>query len=387
MKRIIWVVPIVLVLIAALYSGAAAAEREFVIYSGELDKADAGPWGNGSAENTDEQQYLERETLQVETNGFHEGGRLDLKSPEALKDFLQEPEKGFLVLVVKTHQEERREERRGRGDRRPGDFPPEDMFPEDMPPDMFPEEMPPGEWREGGRRGGPGPGGRGDRPGPMPPEEMPPEMMDPGMMEPGMDPGMDPGMMEPGMMPEDMMPGEGGPGRQPEAPPPMITKLRALLVTDEGQLDSGDVDILHAQDALENWYTMVIPLADFEGSVENPDAKLERIALFGDVKEKFWVGTVKLVAEDEPLVADAGEPRRVKVNEPVTFEAKAQPGNGNARYAWDFDSWDGLDEDAIGREATWPFLEPGFYEVTLTVSDRSGRHVTRVDTVDVLVEE
>lgn len=387
MKRIVWIVPIVVVLIAGLYCGAIAAEREFVIYSGELDKADAGPWGNGSAENTEEQQYLERDTLQVETTGFHEGGRLDLKTPESMKDFLEDPEKAFVVVVVKTHREEQREGRRGRrGDRRSRDLPPEDMFPDDMPPDMFPEDMPPEEWRDRrDRRGG---GGRGDRPGPMPPEEeVPPEMMDPGMMEPPMDPDMEPGMMEDDMMWEDMMPGEGGPGREPQAPPPMITKIRALLITDEGQLDSGDVEILRAEDALENWYTMVIPLADFAGTVENPEAKLQRIALFGDVEEKFWVATVKLVAEDQPLIADAGENRKVKVNEPVTFEAKPQPGNGNARYVWDFDDWDGLDEEAIGREVTWPFLEPGYYTITLTVSDRAGRHVPRVDTVDVLVEE
>lgn len=397
MKRTLWVVFVILMVVVGLCSAATAAERELVIYSGELENLEAAPWGGGKAELSEDEKYLERETLQIETNGFHEGGRLDLKNPEAMEDFLTDPEKASLVLIVKTHRE-KQEDRRGRRGRRgeEGWWGPEAEFGPGMEPGMGP-----------GMEPGMGPGM--EPPGEFPPGEMPPgargewgrdrgPVAPPEEMDPYMEPGMEPGM-GPGGFPEDMPPGEFGPGMEPgmmpgeegrrgqEAPPPMITSIRALLVTDQGQLDSGEVDILRAEDALEDWYTMVVPLSEFAGPGKNPEAMLEHVAFFGNVKEKFWVATVKLVVEDEPLVADAGENRKVKVDTPIKFEAKPQPGDVNARYVWDFDDWDGLQEDAIGQEVTWPFLEPGYYVVTLTVSDRSGDHVKRVDTVDVLVEE
>ena len=199
--------------------------------------------------------------------------------------------------------------------------------------------------------------------------------------EPGMEPPM-PGGEMPGAMPGDK-PGKAA----QEAPPPMVTKVRALMVTDKGQLDSGAIDILHAEDALENWSTMVIPLAQFAGVGKDPEAKLEDIALFGNAQEKFWVATVKLVAEDDPLVADAGQQRIVKVNKPVQFEAKAQTGSARVQYCWDFDDWDGIAEDSLGQQALWTFPEPGFYVVTLTVTDRTGRCLPQTARVDVKVEE
>jgi len=195
---------------------------------------------------------------------------------------------------------------------------------------------------------------------------------------------------EPGMdVPPGGIPGQPEqPGQPPvEALPPMVTKLRALMVTDKGQLDSGAIDIYQAESALEEWYTMVIPLSRFAGDGKDAAARLQDIALFGDVEEKFWVATVKLVAESDPLVADAGAQRIVKAGKPVQFEAKPQTGAARPQYTWDFDDWDGISEDGIGQKVTWTFDEPGFYVVTLTVNDRTGRRLPQTARVDVKVEE
>lgn len=368
-------VGVLVALVLALTAGSALCQydRELVLFSGELSKVSAASWGAGTADLTDEETYLDRDVLEIETNGFHEGGRLDLKTPEALSAFLTKPENAFLVIVVKVHQEEQQQQLQPGGGEMlvPGAGGP--MDPGMMPPGagpMDPGMMPPG------------PGGVPRDPGMMPPGPggVP---MDPGMMPP--DPaGMDPGMMGPGMMDPGMM----GPGAQTQqAAPPMVTKVRALLVTDKGQIDSGEIDIHNAEDALENWSTLVVPLSKFAGQGLDPTAMLQNVALFGDAKEKFWVATVKLVSEAEPLIADAGEQRIIKVDKKVEFTAKPNGPNVRAQYVWDFDDWDGLQEDALGETVTWEFAEPGYYVVTLTVKDRTGRRLPQMDRVHVKVEE
>lgn len=363
MTRSVWTgVMVALALLTAAGSGLCQYDRELVLFSGELSKVSAAPWGAGTAELTDEQTYLDRDVLEIETNGFHEGGRIDLKTPEALSAFLTKPENAFLVIVVKVHQEEQAQQGQPGGG--------EMLVPGAGGP-MDPGMMPPGA-------------------GPMDPGMMPPGAgpMDPGMMPPEAGP-MDPGMMDPGMMGPGMMgPGVGGPGAQaPEAAPPVVTRVRALLLTDMGQIDSGAIRIGNAEDALENWSTLVVPLSSFAGQGMDAMAKLQNLALCGDAKEKFWVATVKLVSEAEPLVADAGEQRIVKVDEKVEFRAKPNGPNVRAQYVWDFDDWDGLQEDSLGETVTWEFLEPGYYLVTLTVKDRTGRRLPQTDRVHVKVEE
>ena len=155
-------VGVLVALVLALTAGSAVCQydRELVLFSGDLSKVSAASWGAGTADLTDEETYLDRDVLEIETNGLHEGGRLDLKTPEALSAFLTNPEKGFLVIVVKVHQEAQQ------------------------------QQVQPG----GGEMLVPGAGGP----------------MDPGMMPPGAGP-MDPGMMPPG-------PGRAWTGMAPPAP-------------------------------------------------------------------------------------------------------------------------------------------------------------------------
>ncbi len=369
-------------LLVALAAGSALCQhdRELVLFSGDLTKVNAASWGAGKAELTDEEIYLDRDVLEIQTNGFHEGGRIALKNPEALSSFLTKPENAFLVLTVKVH----REQQAAPGGLMPG--PGDPMDPGMMDPAMMGPGMDPGMMPPGAAGHPPMPPGAAGHP-PMPPgahggaghPPMDPAMMDPAMMDPGMDPGMmDPGMMDPGAM---------GPGGQAaQAPPPMVTRVRALMLTDKGQIDSGAIDIHNAEDALENWSTIVVPLSAFAGQGMDPAARLDSLALSGDAKEKFWVATVKLVSEAEPLIADAGEQRIVRVGEKVEFKAKPNGPNVRAQYIWDFDDWDGLQEDFLGETAVWEFDEPGYYVVTLTVKDRTGRRLTQTDRVHVKVQ-
>jgi hypothetical protein len=339
-------IPLAIVLVSFASETAAQTDREVVLFSGELTTVQPAAWGTGNAMLSEEEEYLERDVLEIDTKGFYEGGRLTLKQPLAMAPFLTAPEKSFLVLIVRVHQAAPETQMPMGPDEMM--FGPDDMpmgHPGDFPPDAEPPPPAPGEWDPAM--------------GPPPHEEMLPGMED-----------------MPGMM--------GGPQAPP---PPMVTKLRALLVTDKGQIDSGAVEILDTEDALENWYTMVIPLASFSGGGMDREARLEHLALFGNAEEKFWVATAKLVAESQPLVADAGQHKTVKANTDVEFEAVPQPGGISAHYVWDFDDWDGIGDDVHGQKVAWSFAEPGFYVVTLTVSDRSGRKLPQMARVHVKVEE
>lgn len=244
-----------------------------------------------------------------------------------------------------------------------------------------------------GMPGMPGPGMPG-----MPGAEVPPGQPNfpgmPGMGMPGGPEGGMPGMGMPGMpgMPGMGMPGmpgmDGMPGQQAQAETPQkIEKIRVVLVTDKGQVSSGPAAIDPAQEVAEGWYRVPIALSQFSGPGLQEGAQLLRVGVFGDLDEYMYVGRVQVLAEDQPLKADAGQRRTVKVKEDVTFTAAEQENGLAAKYQWDFDDWDGITEDALGKSVTWAFQEAGFYTVTLSVTDPGNTKVKQVTHVDVLVTE
>ncbi len=334
-----------------IFAGVAGADDVvFNLFSGRLDAVSIGSWGAGTIELDEDEAYLEGESLKIETTGFYEGGRLDLNEPIPAASLLADPDGGYLRIVVKTHEPvpERPE--------RP-EFPHEmdpEMYPEDFPmdPDMDPRHRRP--------REGP----------PMDPymDEMPPEYMEDEYY-------MDmPGMYEPGIA-------------APPAPPREIEQLRVVLITEEGAVDSGSIQILMYPEVVDDWKQIVIPMSAFRGPVDISDSEIVQIALFGDTDEKFYLGELALGYEEQPLIADAGENLTVQAGEEVTFEAAPQPENVSASYTWDFDHLDGIQEEGYGRETTWAFETPGHYLVTLTVSDPDGRKVDRTDQIHVMVVE
>jgi hypothetical protein len=223
-----------------------------------------------------------------------------------------------------------------------------------------------------------------------------------GMMMPGMDAGMMPGMegmMMPGMegmmmpgMDAGMMPG-GMAGQKKEKPPTKISQLRVLLVADDAIIDSGSVpvgDELAMNPELsdkDGWVRVAVPLSQFKPMRSPKPSSLREVAVFGDVKGEFYIDSIRLVQEDQPLKADAGPDRVVRKDQEVTFNAAPQAGAAKARYAWDFDELvEGIEEDALGQKASHAFEEEGFYAVTLTVTDPEGRRIPRVDRVNVTVQ-
>lgn len=183
---------------------------------------------------------------------------------------------------------------------------------------------------------------------------------------------------------EGGMPGMGGQQAAPETPP-AITKVRVVMLTDKGQIASEIVPIDTTQEVADGWYRVTIPFSKLSGPALTDGKQLQQVGIFGDVKEYMWVGRVQMLSETQPLKADAGANRTVKAKDEVSFTAAAQPNDAPARYKWDFDDWDGIQEDATGRTTTWRFMEPGFYTVTLTVTDPGNQKLTQVGHMDILV--
>ncbi|NSW58379.1 MAG: hypothetical protein HPY44_20415 [Armatimonadetes bacterium] len=200
------IIAMTLTVFLALAAGVAQAAT-VVVFEGKATEAQMTPWGNGKLTLGNNPKYQNGNTLQVETYGLQEGGRLTLEKPVDLTPYVKNARTSQITAYVQLGRTSFQQTRRGRSGRtgrrgrRGGGMPGMDM------PGM------------GGMPGMPGmPGMEGPAPGmPGMPGGMPgmPGMEGPAPGMPGMPGGM-PGM--PGGMPG--MPGgmPGMPGGMPGMP-------------------------------------------------------------------------------------------------------------------------------------------------------------------------
>ncbi|MBC7808184.1 MAG: PKD domain-containing protein [Akkermansiaceae bacterium] len=101
-------------------------------------------------------------------------------------------------------------------------------------------------------------------------------------------------------------------------------------------------------------------------------AKLKEISIFGDKYQQFIIGEMEIVTDDTEISAASLEEPIVYTEDVITFSASAEAGASTLRYSWDFDSSDGIQEDAVGRTVSQVFKTAGKRTVTLTVADEDG---------------
>lgn len=361
---------------------AAGADQKVELYTGSLENVDLAAWGTGAVEQTDEEMYLESESLRVDTKGFFEGGRLDVKSPTEIAPYLSKPEGAYVMMMVKAHKPEPSQVGGLLGEE--GIIPGEGAFPTEPGAETTDPRELISRWREMGMR----------------PRDMLERWEEMGMdRQQFMDAWRELREAAPAeeMMPEEAPPegeewmgepGMEGPPTELKVPkaPPEVKRLRVLLVTDEGELDSGPITLAECPEVVDGWVRVVVPMSSFKAGREVKGGKIEGIALFGDMEEHFYVGQLIIGQEDAPLVADAGEDMTVRANQDVKFTVKEQAAGVRADYTWDFDDLDGIEEQGYGTETEWKFITPGYYVVTLTVADPAMQKVTRTDRLRVKVE-
>ncbi len=350
----------------ALLAGSLCAAT-LPIYTGSTESLALDDWGSGSVKPNKDLTYLDSPALEVATQSYFEGGYLRLRSPADLTPYVSKRETALVVLILQ------------------------------LPPPPAPATVP------GGMPGMPEMPMPGmPMPGmPMPGAPPPPPMPGTGMPMPGAPPappmpgtGMPmPGVPPPPPMPgmEMPMPGMPTPGMGPTgAPLPQETleRVRVMLITNKGQLDSGALETASGISPIEGWVRLVVPLSAFAAPASLEGAQLLGAVVSGNAKGTVQVGQLYLKSEDPPLTAKI-EGERVRLGQKgqkVEFKAADQIGGLKVNYEWDFDFSNGLGVDALGPTVSWEFQEKGSYLVTLRVTDVEGQREERVDQVMVTVK-
>lgn len=334
MRKLCWTAAALVVSL----STAVAAEPLARLYRGTAAKdagVTLGGWGSGFARESKEEAFAGAYSVLVASDGYYAGGRLDFVPPVDLSRFAAD-KLAALSVHVKF---------KSAGSTEAGSATPV----AGLGGGYFQVPMP----------GMPGPGPRG-----------------PGM--PGI-PGM-PGM--PGAVP--------GVGTQDAVAKPATSHMRFVLVGGGATYEASHVPV--DTDASENgWYLVQAPLQSFVGSGAKAATfdgfKLDRLLVFGDVVDDFYIGDIEIVRYAAAVTdVDAGEEQTVAINETVSFKGAAN-GPPGLKYSWDFNSQDGIQEDAAGKEVTYRFRRSGEYTVTLTVTDPNGLLKPATDTTKIEVTE
>lgn len=157
--------------------------------------------------------------------------------------------------------------------------------------------------------------------------------------------------------------------------PIMVPKARAMRVT----LNSADGKALGHMQAIvkkaldeEGWFTVAVPLSALGLTRESGGYPLNRIGLALDYPDTFWIGSIRIKTDDSPIYVEPLDEQTVGAQDTLVMKADAEAGITSLVYSWDFNSADGIQEDAVGQLAEMMYKNPGAYTVTLTVKDADG---------------
>ena len=378
---------VTVVAILTLVVGAEAAGT-LPIYTGSAQGLTLAPWGSGKVA-AGTIRYLDQPVLDVTTNSFFEGGFLRLGTPLALGVSAEKPEETMVVLILRVT----RAQQTGPGG--PG-FPGAPGF-----PGVPGQPGQPGVAGQPAAPGQPGVPGADAPPVEGPPVEGPPPA--PGPEAAGGVEGEAPPPPEAGITPGGA-PGStfgrrssrrgswgrssrrGAFGRSGFDANGTITQVRVLLLTDQGQMDSGALDINPYAPTTGGWVRIVVPLSQFNFSSNLVEGQLTGAVVTGNTTGTVQLAQLYLKQENPPLIAKIqGERvRNAAVGEQLTFESAAQKPGVKPNFQWSFNSVAGLNIDALGPQATWSYQRAGQYLVTLQVTD--GEREGQVDQVLVIVK-
>ena len=163
---------------------------------------------------------------------------------------------------------------------------------------------------------------------------------------------------------------------------PKVKAVRVVLVNGQGKRMEFKEPLTPTGDP--TWWRAAIPLAKLKGASE--EYSLKRLLLFGDVADTMYLGSVKVIEDNEPLQADLSEDQSLAVGDSAVLNSNATGGVSAVKCAWDFDDQDGVQEDAVGQIVRHVYNTGGDYTVTLTVTDVNGVKLPIQKTVKVHIE-
>lgn len=152
---------------------------------------------------------------------------------------------------------------------------------------------------------------------------------------------------------------------------PKANKMRFMFVSDAG----ATVEVTEPTGAIDpddNWMRLAVPVAKMKTKDDVKDFRLKRLLIFTDLPVTFYMGSMKLVTDTEPIKVEPIDPRTVAIMDPQYFVADAKGGVSSLNYAWDFDKTNGIQAESTDRISKTVYTKGGDYTVTLTVSDADG---------------
>lgn len=297
----------------ATVAGARQAVFSVPLYQGVQGSLDLGSWGSGAAQEVDKPVLVGSRAIRITTQGLYQGGRLAFRQPVDLAPAFANP-KTYVRMQARFDSTQIGSVGGAGGPEGRSGPPPGFGGPGGPPPGFG------------------GPGGFGG----VETARFAASPFDRMRFVLTMANGTQYEMIRPVVVP---------PSEDPDSYVPLAFPIKAILKKGDGS-------------------TAAIPTGD--------GAKLKEIAIFGDKYQQFIIGEMEVVTDDTEISAASLEEPIVYTDDTITFSGSAEAGASTLRYSWDFDSSDGIQEDAVGRTVSHIFKTGGKRTVTLTVSDEDG---------------
>jgi len=167
----------------------------------------------------------------------------------------------------------------------------------------------------------------------------------------------------------------------------IVKRIQVVLFFDGGESTEYQVDVNAFSPSPDAWVNVSFPFVALKGKLNLPAYNLKRIVITGDGTEPFYIGEIRVIRDNTPIEANAGDEKEVGRNYPVVFSGTATGGASALKYSWDFDNSNGIQEEAVGETVTHRFTRAGNFTVTLTVTDVFGLKKPAIATTRVLVNE
>ncbi len=149
---------------------------------------------------------------------------------------------------------------------------------------------------------------------------------------------------------------------------PKAGLIHFVFVSDTGAKVSV-IEPTNPLDPDDNWVRIAVPLSKFKLPEGTTEFRLKRLIITSDLPATFYLGEIRLVTDSSPIKVGALSSQTVAVYDEVLFDPQVEGGVSSLKYAWDFDSTNGIQAEQSGRVGRFIYTRGGDFTVTLTVSD------------------
>lgn len=170
--------------------------------------------------------------------------------------------------------------------------------------------------------------------------------------------------------------GQEGPmgpgGSQTQTAMSTLKNLRLIVTTSDGKKSEVYVPVTTSAGGERGWKMVAVPLQSISG-LSGTNKEVVSIGISGDATTTFFVGDLRVINDVTPISADVNvRELNLALGDEVVLASNGQAGSSVLKYSWDFDSSDGIQQDAEGQAIRRRFRKPGDFTVTLTVTDVYG---------------